>query len=344
MKSRNYYFDNYKAFLISIVVIGHFLLSLRGKYPSDIFETVFYWIYLFHMPAFVFVSGFFSKRYIEKGAERRKLAGFLILFEVFKLINWLINSLLTGEIAPYSFFSESSAPWYLMGMFWWYLLLPYIERIKAQYCILAAVIMALLIGMDKNANSFLAITKAINFFPFFLIGYYSSYYYENLYRVRKIITGSISKVGASLILLGVFVFIYINHSFVQRWEPLFYGDKPYSLMGLDSIEGIFVKGIFLLIVTAIVFCSLCIIPHEKLVFSYIGGRTLAIYILHIPVRALFLHFNVFSIAGNNVIWIIIMVFIISVALVLLLSLAPLTKLFNKAFVMDYSFLFGTEEI
>ena len=51
------YWDNLKAILIFLVVLGHIVPECGA---------ITYWlrfaIYTFHMPAFVFVSGFFSKK------------------------------------------------------------------------------------------------------------------------------------------------------------------------------------------------------------------------------------------------------------------------------------------
>lgn len=48
--------DVVKGGLISLVVIGHFLLgTLEGNF-------VRYYIYSFHMPMFIFISGFLIKR------------------------------------------------------------------------------------------------------------------------------------------------------------------------------------------------------------------------------------------------------------------------------------------
>ena len=54
--------DNLKLFLIFLVVLGH--LTLQYFYSSQMFCTVTMVIYTFHMPAFVFVSGLFSKKAI----------------------------------------------------------------------------------------------------------------------------------------------------------------------------------------------------------------------------------------------------------------------------------------
>ena len=50
--------DYYKGFLIYLVVLGHFLLPLKGS-PHSLFGRSFYLIYSFHMPAFLFLSGYF---------------------------------------------------------------------------------------------------------------------------------------------------------------------------------------------------------------------------------------------------------------------------------------------
>ncbi len=59
-KRRDYLYDNYKAFLIFLVVIGHFI---EPAYMNNNFLYTLKWfIFAFHMPAFIFISGYFSKR------------------------------------------------------------------------------------------------------------------------------------------------------------------------------------------------------------------------------------------------------------------------------------------
>ena len=60
MKERSSFWDNYKGILIILVVFGHFIyesaVALSGSFANDLFK----FIYAFHMPAFVFCSGYFS--------------------------------------------------------------------------------------------------------------------------------------------------------------------------------------------------------------------------------------------------------------------------------------------
>ena len=54
---RNYKMDNIKAFLIFLVVLGHLLELVPGQKS----EWLYYVIYTFHMPAFVYITGYFSR-------------------------------------------------------------------------------------------------------------------------------------------------------------------------------------------------------------------------------------------------------------------------------------------
>ena len=55
---REYLFDNYKVLLILLVVIGHFIEPSNDQNP---FLYELKWgIVAFHMPAFIFISGYFS--------------------------------------------------------------------------------------------------------------------------------------------------------------------------------------------------------------------------------------------------------------------------------------------
>ena len=55
--------DNLKFFLILCVVIGHFIERYVGE--LWVYRSLFAFIYTFHMPAFLFIAGLFSKRTVD---------------------------------------------------------------------------------------------------------------------------------------------------------------------------------------------------------------------------------------------------------------------------------------
>ena len=58
MKVRNVYICNLKALLIFLVVFGHFIERDIGT--NSAVHALYRGIYLFHIPLFVFTSGFIS--------------------------------------------------------------------------------------------------------------------------------------------------------------------------------------------------------------------------------------------------------------------------------------------
>ncbi|WP_054754042.1 acyltransferase family protein [Piscibacillus salipiscarius] len=65
---REAYFDNARLLFIFFVVFGHLIQPMKGNFETA--DALYQWIYIFHIPAFVFISGFFasgagSKEYLK---------------------------------------------------------------------------------------------------------------------------------------------------------------------------------------------------------------------------------------------------------------------------------------
>ncbi len=69
--------DNVKFILIFLVVLGH----VMGIFTeSNMYLGKYYlYLYVFHMPAFIFVSGLFSKRSIDN-KNYKKVFGCIVLY------------------------------------------------------------------------------------------------------------------------------------------------------------------------------------------------------------------------------------------------------------------------
>src|SRR5699024_7852784 len=80
---RNAYFDNANVLLIFLVVFGHMIQAFTGE--SSGIDTLYMWMYTFHMPAFIFLARFFAKgsgnkQYILKLAKKLLLP--YIIFQI----------------------------------------------------------------------------------------------------------------------------------------------------------------------------------------------------------------------------------------------------------------------
>ena len=61
IKKRDDIWDNYKGILSFTVVFAHYLLDYLDTKVGTVITFLFVFINIFHMPVFIFCSGFFSK-------------------------------------------------------------------------------------------------------------------------------------------------------------------------------------------------------------------------------------------------------------------------------------------
>lgn len=70
IQNRNSEFDVLKGILIILVILGHWLEYGLGNYLN---RVVFNYIYLFHMPLFILISGYFSKKTDKKNVQKKDI-------------------------------------------------------------------------------------------------------------------------------------------------------------------------------------------------------------------------------------------------------------------------------
>ena len=81
--TRDYHVDNIKGILIFLVVCGHLLAYLQ-KMDSTFAIGVRTFIYFFHMPGFIFMSGYLAKGFLKKQYKGEKLLSYAWLYLLFK--------------------------------------------------------------------------------------------------------------------------------------------------------------------------------------------------------------------------------------------------------------------
>lgn len=265
-KTREYLFDNYKVLLIALVVIGHFI---EPCYEQNPFLYELKWgIVAFHMPAFIFISGYFSK----KDPSVKKLIGSLIIpYFIYEVIYYLIYTFVLSKDTELYFTRPKFTLWYLLALFVWRLAAPVIKKIPYYFPI--ALIAGLLIGMAGIGN-FLSIPRIIFFFPFFLAGTVFDSSWLVKYRNVKGYT-------AALAILGMFALFLFTDQYHHRLSvKIFYGRYSYEALGLGSAEGIMIRILCYGISFMLIYLFMLVLPSEKKSYSYLGERTMEIYIFH----------------------------------------------------------------
>lgn len=151
---RRVLWDNMKGALMLLVVFGHILL----KHPAARDAVSF--VYMFHMPAFAFVSGYFGKSARASGV--RAAAGLAVLYFIFNSVMGFVYGYTSLLIPVYSF-------WYLLSLIVWRLTAPKLSKFRYINAVLLA--LALFAGFFPSINNTLAVARTICFYPFYMAGY-----------------------------------------------------------------------------------------------------------------------------------------------------------------------------
>lgn len=267
MKTRDYLFDNYKAFLIVLVVVGHFV-----EVASDdnyIMETVKWVIFSFHMPAFVFISGYFSKK--PQGIERM-VASLLVPYFVFEILYYLLYTYILGRDTSLAFLYPKFSLWYLLAMFMWKLITPWVKKIPGHLVFAFAI--GLAVGASSLDDNYLTLPRMFTFYPFFLLGTMLNRAWVDLLR-SKIRRGWAFL--AFLILNGLLAWVALSDRISIK---VFYGRYDYEYLGLSDATGIVLRSASYLIAILMILIVAVMIPGAKNALSSLGAKTMAIYLFH----------------------------------------------------------------
>ncbi len=273
---REFYFDNAKFILITLVVFAHAVSPLKTDMKKV--QTLWTVINSLHMPCLILISGYFAKSYVKNGVVKtQRLVTYVVYYLAAQISVSLFEYFVLGDIKmAKSFLAPRSSLWYLVCLCWWFLVLPYVSRLKPQYLLIAAFLGGLIIGYDTKAGDLMSITRAINHFPFFLIGYY--FKKEWLFKFRNIWT----QIAAVLILAGITVWTFFNLDIIpSRIITSNYNYYNSRLQVFNTKPTMFMNRLlFYFIALVLCACFMLLVPRGKAFFTRWGSRTLQVYILH----------------------------------------------------------------
>lgn len=267
-KHRELLFDNLRGVLIFLVVLGHALEYFRLANQTAEFFYVF--IYLFHMPVFIFISGYFSKQ-VQKG-RKTAVKTFLIPYLILNFILSIIL-LLMGKIETITILNPGWTLWYLYCMFIWRLLLP--DLIKVRHILIFSFIVGIFSGFLTEFGTYMAMARTLGFLPFFLAGYYTDR--KMIEKLRRFPFSRL--LGLLVIILGLITaFLWVN---TQLPPEILWGDRAYDLFEIPLWQNILADLCLYALGFAFVFAFLVMATEKRHFYTVWGQNTLAIYLLHI---------------------------------------------------------------
>lgn len=266
--TREAYFDNAKFILIFLVVFGHII----QPYTNDVtgVYTLYTWIYFFSMPAFIFTAGFFAKgsgnlTYILQLAKK-----LLIPYIIFQLIYSAYYYFLGKSAWGVSVLTPEWSLWFLMSLFSWHIMLIVYRKIPPMLGILLAFGIGIAVGYIDDIGQTLSLSRTFVFFPFFLCGYWLTK--EHVMLVKR---NSVKIIGTLVLAAMVFV-VYWLPEINTGW---LLSSKSYSELGFPEIGGLVRIGVYIASI-AMAIAVLAWIPNKMYTFTYLGQRTLYVYLLH----------------------------------------------------------------
>ena len=286
VKERNLTIDYLKAFAIVLVVLGHSLQYGLGQPNDGIFDNwLMKFIYSFHMPLFMMISGYLFGFSVKKHSFNDNLLGKLKSLLV-PIAFWSIPVTFI-DIIKYS--PERLNPWdffktYLnefIGQFWflWAVLLcSVVVLIVNRFLKDSIIVYVVIFGLTFVIPNMIMVDELYRFmFPLFVLAYLICKYniLENL-SVRKIYSITIVSMVVFIALLIFYdreSYIYISgHSLIhkQNWLHQLFVDIYRIVIGIAG--SIFFWGLFSII-------SKYIKGIVSKVLLCLGTNTMGIYII-----------------------------------------------------------------
>ena len=272
---RNAKFDNVKFFLICCVVFGH--IANRFADNSYAVACIQFWVYLFHMPAFVYIAGLFSKRTVNE-KRWRKIVPYIFLYFGMLMLSFTVSALKNGVASTtVDFFHENGIAWYALAMFWWGAIAILVRQVKPSYVLAISLFLSVISGYSADVNSFLVMQRTIIFFPFFYLGYIT-----DIDLLVKRLNHAALKIASVALLAATAVITYLYYDKIYYWRYLFRGIKPYDGIkkGLPYGWGWSWRLAFYLISMVLTLAIICIMPNVKSFISALGKKTLPVYVFH----------------------------------------------------------------
>ena len=267
--TRDPWFDNAKMALVTLVVVGHAWVLLPDNAVADHFYD---FLYAWHVPAFVFVTGFLSKKFAYTRVRMWQLFRTVVVpYLLFECAIALFRIFVGGEQLDDLFQDPHWPMWYLAALFFWRLLTPLFRPMPAGVAVAVAVAISLVAGL--YAGDTLDLARVLGLLPFFVMGL----------QVTPERLESLRRRPAQVAAVGVFVAIWIATAWTDSWastEWLYYRSRYDDMGYADDLHALLTRTLVLAIGTLGALAFLALVPRVSGWFTRMGAFTLVVYLFH----------------------------------------------------------------
>jgi fucose 4-O-acetylase-like acetyltransferase len=257
--------------LVTLVVIGHAWALLPG---DGVVGHLYDFLYAWHMPAFVFVTGYLSKSFSFTSDRLWNLVRTVAIpYVIFECLMAFFREWFGGEQLQDLFADPHWPLWFLTALIAWRLLTPLFRSLPFPTAIaLAVAVSAVSALVTGDVSEYFDLTRAAGMLPFFVIGLHTTP--DNLERLRA---GAVRWAAAA-----TFVVIWALTGLTDRLADTdwLYYSTPYADLGVSDPQGIFTRLALLAIGAAGAAAFLSFVPRVDGWFARMGSATLVVYLCH----------------------------------------------------------------
>lgn len=330
--------DNARFAMILLVVVAHVISTVRTD--TNLGYGLYTYIYLFHMPALILLSGLFSKADTSPKVVK-SIWQLVVTWFIWELIWVLINFVDGRKQLPESWLiSPAWTLWFLVTLATMRILLPYIVQLR--HPLVFSVVLALAAGLSPAIGTQFSASRTLSFLPFFVAGWLAmnrgwlkgDWFMRPSRQHQFLAVGLLALIAAVVAVLAPLR----QHWRLDSW--LVWRDDYATLFGTApvfdwaptiwwqvALGGASMRLLLLSVAAAMTVAVLLITPRAQSVATKWGTRTLYVYLLHGPIVFVMRNtgavewFGEFGSAG------VLMLVAIGIAITLLLSMQWVTKLF-----------------
>ncbi|MET9500753.1 acyltransferase family protein [Streptomyces sp. NPDC006622] len=167
-KQRDAFFDNAKYLAIVLVAVGHSWEPLKGG--SRVLQAAYQFVYAFHMPAFILISGYFSRSF-DGSPERLKrlVTGVVVPYVVFETAYPLFKQVVDHDHrASVTLLDPYYLTWFLCALFIWRLTTPIWKIVRHPLPVALGI--AMLASAAPGITGDLDLPRVLQFLPYFVLG------------------------------------------------------------------------------------------------------------------------------------------------------------------------------
>lgn len=267
---RDAFFDNAKYLAIVLVAVAHSWEPVMDG--SRATKALYMVVYSFHMPAFIIISGYFSRSFTARPQQiKRLVTGVAVPYIVFEtgysLLKWAAQE-------PHKLSISLTDPWFLtwflIALFVWRLTTPLWRAIRHPLPL--ALVIAALASFSPGIGNDLDLQRVLQFLPYFVLGLCLKPEHFQLVRRREV------RLLALPLFPAAVVFAYwIAPRMQNGW--LYHNTSAQQLDHGWWTGPLMTAGLFCcsLLLTA---GFLAWVPRRAMWFTVLGTGTICGYLLH----------------------------------------------------------------